>query len=83
MYERNAPGIVPLPGATVTLYSGDSDFSNTSVQDGSYKLEDVPKSFDYVEVLKEGYNSTGIPPGTKLVIPDNNILEYDFYLSSQ
>ena len=83
VYERNAPGIVPLPGATVTLYSGDSDFSNTSVQDGSYILEDVPKSFDYVEVLKEGYNSTGIPPGTKLVIPDNNILEYDFYLSSQ
>jgi hypothetical protein len=83
VYERSAPGVVPLPDARVTLYSGDSDFSNTSGQDGSYILEDVPKSFDYVEVLKEGYNPTGIPPDTKLVIPDNNILEYDFYLSSQ
>ena len=83
VFERNAPDIVPLPGATVTLYSGEFYFSNTSDQDGSYILEDVPKSFDYVEVLKEGYNPTGIPPGTKLVIPDNNILEHDFYLSSQ
>ena len=80
VYEGDSPSLIPLPGATVTLYSANSSFSTSSDEEGAYILEDVPKAFDYVEVLKEGYTASGIPPGTKLVIPDNNILEYDFYL---
>ena len=80
VYDREVPRSISLSDATVTLYSGDLTFSTTTDQDDWYNLEDMPKSFDYVEVLKEGYIPSGIPPGIKLVIPDNNILEYDFYL---
>jgi hypothetical protein len=81
VYERNIPDIVPLPGATVTLYSGSSHYAATSDQEGAYILADVPKAFDYVEVIKSGYTTSVIASGTKLVIPDNNILVYDFHLA--
>jgi hypothetical protein len=80
VYHRNLPDIIPLHGATITAYYGDSIFSTSSEQDGAYFLEDIPKSFDYIEVLKDGYLPSGISAGTKLVIPDNNVLVYDFYL---
>ena len=81
VYGSDPPDLYALSDASVVLYSEGSQYATYSAADGSYTLTDVPKAFDYVEVHKPGYISSGIAPGTKIVIPGNNVLEYDFYLS--
>jgi hypothetical protein len=81
VYGGEAPDLYRLSNASVTLHCEGSQYSTYSAVDGSYILADVPKAFDYVEVHKEGYIASGIAEGTKLVIPGNNILEYDFFLA--
>ena len=79
VYEGEETEAILSPGARITVYSDTFDFFTDSDQDGWYYLEDVPIFFNYVEATK-GNQLDRLESGTKLVIPDNNILEYDFYL---